>query len=67
MKIGPRTTTLDTRHNTVWYRKIGSVRFRFDHVKVTRLNHPYVTVTNDDTGELIRCTCPRTDCPSRAR
>lgn len=67
MRIGPRIEKLDTRQNAVWLRKIGDVTLRFDHVKVTRLGRPYVAVSNAETGELIRCTCPRPDCPSRAR
>ena len=65
MKIGPRTVVLDTRHNTVWRREINGVSLLFTHVKVTRLGRPYVAVSNADTGELLRCTCPRPDCPSR--
>jgi hypothetical protein len=65
VKIGPRVVALDTRHNTIWYRQIGGARLRFIHVKVTILERPYVAVTDADTGELVRCTCPRSDCPSR--
>lgn len=67
MKIGPRVVALDTRHSTVWCRQIGGVRLTFAHVKVTRLGRPYMAVSNADTGELIRCTCPRPDCPTKGR
>ena len=66
MKIGPRVMALDTRTNAVWYREINGTRYRFSHVKVTRLAHPYMAVSRTDTGEQIHCTCPRDDCMPQA-
>ncbi|MFH8805286.1 hypothetical protein ACH4F6_38055 [Streptomyces sp. NPDC017936] len=64
MKIGPRTGEVDNRFNHYWWRKINGTRYHFIHVKVTRFGEPYVMAANDSTGELVRCTCPRTDCPT---
>jgi len=35
----------------------------FLHVKVSRLGKPYMTVSRMDTGDLVRCSCLRSDCP----
>lgn len=64
MRIGPRTGEVDNRFNHYWTREINGTRYRFMLVRITRFVEPYLAVTNDDTGELLRCTCPRTDCPT---
>lgn len=65
MTIGPRTGEVDNRFNHYWWRTINGVRYHFIYVKVTRLGRPWLAVTNDDTGELVRCSCSRDDCPFR--
>lgn len=64
MKIGPRTGVVDNRFNLYWWREIDGTRYHFILVRRTRFGAPYLAVTNEDTGELLRCTCPRTDCPT---
>ena len=66
MKIGPRTNEIDNRTHHTWIREINGVGFHFVHVKATRLERPYIGVTRMDTGALVRCSCPRDDCPSAA-
>jgi hypothetical protein len=63
MKIGPRTDELENKYHYCWNREINGVRFRFVHVKITRLERPYIAVSRADTGEEVRCSCPRDDCP----
>lgn len=63
MKIGPRTDESETNAHHFWTREINGIRFSFVHVKQSRLGQPYIGVSRADTGELVRCTCPRDDCP----
>lgn len=63
MRIGPRRNEFKSRTNHIWSRDIGGVEFCFDLVKSTRFETPYIMVSREDTGELVRCSCPRNDCP----
>ncbi|MEV7872648.1 hypothetical protein AB0P17_42590 [Streptomyces sp. NPDC088124] len=63
MKIGPRTGEMENHVQHLWTREINGVQFRFHHIKASRLGRPYMTVWRWDTAELVRCSCPRPDCP----
>ncbi|MEU9670384.1 hypothetical protein AB0E25_33385 [Streptomyces bobili] len=63
MQIGPRTNESENSVHHHWTREINGIRFHFVHVKVSRLKQPYMGVTRMDTGALVRCSCPRPDCP----
>lgn len=63
MQIGPRTDEFENRMHHFWKREINGVTFFFVHVKQSRLGQPYASVSRLDTGELVRCSCPRDDCP----
>lgn len=66
MQIGPRTGELQNHVQHFWSRRINGTKFMFVHVKVSRLGQSYMTVTRMDSGVLVRCSCPRTDCPFAA-
>lgn len=63
MKIGPRTDEHESHVQHFWCREINGTRYSLVHVKVSRLGQPYMSVSRMDTGELVRCSCPRDDCP----
>ncbi|WP_158712435.1 hypothetical protein [Streptomyces sp. NRRL F-5135] len=63
MKIGPRTGEMENRVRHAWNREIDGIPFSFMHVKVSNLGRPYLLVSRMDTHELVRCSCPRPDCP----
>jgi hypothetical protein len=63
MQIGPRTGEYENHVQHFWRRQIGDTKYRFVHVKVSRLGHPWIAVSRADTGELVRCSCRRDDCP----
>lgn len=63
MKIGPRIREMETHVQHFWTREINGISFHFVHVKVSRLGQPYMSVSRMDTGDLVRCSCPRDDCP----
>ena len=65
MQISPRIDEFDDNVHHVWKREINGIPFHFVHVKQSRLGQPYIGVSRLDTGELVRCTCPRPDCPGR--
>lgn len=63
MKISPRIGEFENHVHHSWKREINGIRFFFVHVKQSRLGQPYMAVTRMDTGALVRCSCPRPDCP----
>jgi len=63
MKISPRLGEMENHQQHFWHREINGTTFAFVHVKVSRLGQPYMTVSRMDTGALVRCSCPRNDCP----
>jgi hypothetical protein len=63
MTIGPRTSETESTVQHFWTRQINGTAFFFVHVKVSRLGQPYMAVSRLDTGALVRCSCPRSDCP----
>lgn len=63
MHIGPRTGEAENHVQHFWFRKINGVEFFFVHVKVSRLGYPHIMVSRYDTGETVRCSCRRPDCP----
>jgi len=65
MQISPRIDETESHVQHFWTREINGIRFFFVHVKQSRLGRPYIAVTRQDTGELVRSSCPRDDCPSR--
>ena len=66
MKIGPRTGEMQSHVQHFWRRQINGIQFSFVHVQVSRLGKPYMAVSRTDTGALVRCSCPRDDCPFAA-
>lgn len=64
--IGPRIDEFENDVHHFWKREINGIRFFFVHVKQSRLGQPYIGVTRLDTDELVRCSCPRDDCPFTA-
>ncbi len=67
MQISPRTDEMENHVQHFWTRRINGIPFSFVHVKVSRLGQSYMAVSRMDTGELVRCSCPRPDCPFAAR
>ena len=65
MQIGPRVDEFENNVQHYWKREINGIPFHFVHVKVSRLGQPYIGVSRLDTGELVRCSCPRPGCPGR--
>jgi hypothetical protein len=63
MKIGPRIGETESHVQHFWRREINGTTFMFVHVKLSRLGQPYMAVSRMDTGALVRCSCPRSDCP----
>ncbi|MFJ7998977.1 hypothetical protein ACIQ7D_17775 [Streptomyces sp. NPDC096310] len=63
MKIGPRTGEMENHFQHFWTREINGVPYFFIHVKISILRQPHLLVSRMDTHELVRCSCPRPDCP----
>jgi hypothetical protein len=63
MKIGPRTGEIESTVQHFWTREINGIPFRFVHVKVSRLGQSWMGVERLDSHDLVRCSCPRSDCP----
>jgi len=63
VKISPRIDEQENHVQHFWKREINGITFFFVHVKVSRLGRSYIAVSRMDTGELVRCSCPRDDCP----
>jgi len=66
MQISPRIDEFENSLHHFWKREINGIEFFFVQVKQSRLGQPWIAVSRLDTGALVRCSCPRDDCPFAA-